>query len=254
MKTEQSRPSTLELAFITHRGMIRSRNEDAIAVGDQIFLGDMDAPATSRIEGSEGLVMVADGMGGHARGELASKSALKILLSRGFPCNDLVSWSDALQGANDGLYDLMAERPDVRGLGTTIVGVAFLPSSLIVFNVGDSRAYRFGNGRITRLTQDDVPMGTITPNARRTGHQITQSLGGRLARTKILPHIQAAPPLQAGECILLCSDGLTDMVSDTDLARVLGNGAGVATRACMLFDMAIQSGGKDNISVIVVAA
>ncbi len=254
MTTDQGISSIIEVASITHRGTVRPRNEDAIAVGDQLLVGDMDAPITSWIEGSAGVIMVADGIGGHARGELASKSALTMLLSRRSPCNDLVSWGDALQEANDGLYDLMAERPDVRGMGTTIVGVAFLPSSLIVFNVGDSRAYRCGDGKLTRLTHDDVPLGTAAPNDRRTRHQITQSLGGRLARTRIIPHIRAAPPLHAGECILLCSDGLTDMVREEDLVHVLGNGEGTAQRASKLFDMAIQSGGHDNISVILASA
>lgn len=252
MTVDMAMSNFIEVAALTHRGAVRPRNEDAVAVGGELLVGDMDAPSMTRMVGPD-VIMVADGMGGHTRGELASLTALTMLLGRRSTCNDLVSWGDALREANDGLYDLMAERPDVRGFGTTIVGVAFLPSSLIVFNVGDSRAYRYGGGKLTRLSHDDIPLGTTGPGIRRT-HQITQSLGGRLARTRIMPHLSAVPPLRAGECILLCSDGLTDMVPEEDLARVLGNDEGLAQRAHRLFDMAVHGGGRDNISVIVAAA
>ena len=135
-----SLPNVISVAAMTHRGAVRPRNEDAVAVGNELLVGDMEAPRAFRITGSAHVIMLADGMGGHARGELASRTALTMLMSRP-TCNNLISWGDALQEANESLYDLMAERPDVRGLGTTIVGVVFSPSSLIVFNVGDSRAY-----------------------------------------------------------------------------------------------------------------
>ena len=238
MNVDVAISSVIEIAALTHRGAIRPRNEDAVAVGTKLLVGDMDAPRTVGMAGSADVIMVADGMGGHARGELASQTALTMLLSRRSTCSDLVSWGDALQEANDGLYDLMAERPDVRGLGTTIVGVVFSPSSLIVFNVGDSRAYRWGDGKLTRLSHDDVPTGAAGPGVRRIHHEITQFLGGRLVRTRITPHLSAVPPLRAGESVLLCSDGLTDMIPEEDLARVLGNGEGAAQRASRLFNMA----------------
>jgi protein phosphatase len=246
-------PNVINVAALTHRGTVRPRNEDAVAIGNELLVGDMEAPREFLIAGLADVIMLADGMGGHAQGELASRAALTMLMS--WPTGtDLVSWDEALQKANEGLYDLMAERPELRGSGTTIVGAAFSLSSLIVFNVGDSRAYRYDGSSLIKLSHDDVPPLKAEFGGKRVHHEITQSLGGRFVRTHIAPHLKAVPPLRTGECILLCSDGLTDMVSEDDLTHALASVETLVQRVRRLFDMAIRGGGRDNISVILAAA
>jgi protein phosphatase len=243
----------IKVAALTHRGAVRDRNEDTIALGRVLLVGDMNTPVLAEVDGETRMLIVADGMGGHARGELASRTALEAILDCGRP-QDILAWREALLFANDRLYDLMRVRPEALGLGTTVVGVAFCADTLIHFNVGDSRAYRHSRGILEQISHDDVPSAPRGPEPRRASHQITQSLGGRLARTRIVPHVSSALPLRPSETILLCSDGLTDMLSDATIREVLDEGAEPSLSACQLMNAALQAGGHDNISVVIAAA
>ncbi len=243
----------IRAAALTHRGAVRERNEDAIALGGVLLTGDMSAPVIAEIDDETRVFIVADGMGGHVRGDLASRTVLEALRERA-SAEDVPSWREALLFANDRLYDLMGERPELLGLGATVVGVAFSRDSLIYFNVGDSRAYRHSRGVLEQVSHDDVPHA---PRRLRSGlgsRQITQSLGGRRARTRITPHITSALPLLPDETILLCSDGLTDMVSDATIRKVLDEAAEPALAARRLLDAALKAGGHDNISVVIATA
>lgn len=243
-----------QVAALTHRGAVRDHNEDFLAVNRSVLGGDMDKPSVwNLVDGSPQVLMVADGMGGHAHGGLASRVALESLVSEPTFFENEATCSTALLAANDRIYDLMQLRPDALGMGTTIVGVALKPPSLIHFNVGDSRIYRHVADRLVRLSHDDVPSGaTNTP--RRASHLITQSLGGQPSRIRIAPHIAVAPPLQRGEVLLLCSDGLTDMVDEKEISGVLDNMSSLDVGARTLFDLAMNAGGLDNITIIIARA
>lgn len=242
----------IRVAAQTHRGMVRDHNEDAIALGKVLLTGDMAAPIVAEIADETRMLVVTDGMGGHLAGELASRTALESLRERAYP-QDIPGWREALQQANDRLYDVMRERPKVRGMGTTIVGVAFYAEELICFNVGDSRGYRHSRGALQQLSRDDVPESS-DGSVRRVSSHITQSLGGLIVRRKIAPHVAAAPSLEPGETILLCSDGLTDMVNDRTISRILDAPAEPAVMARRLVNAALVAGGHDNISVVVASA
>lgn len=242
----------IRVAAQTHRGMVRDHNEDAIALGKVLLTGDMAAPIVTKIDDETRMLVVTDGMGGHLAGELASRTSLEWLRDRECP-RDVTGWCEALQEANNRLYDVMRERPKVRGMGTTIVGVAFYAEELIYFNVGDSRAYRHSRGALQQLSHDDVPEAS-DGSGRRVSSQITQSLGGLVVRRKIVPHVAAAPSLGPGETILLCSDGLTDMVNDRTISRILDADAEPIVTARRLVNGALVAGGHDNISVVVAVA
>ena len=182
------------------------------------------------------------------------RTALKILIEHQSDCATPSGCAEALQVANHRLYDLMEEEPATAGLGTTVVGAVVGPNGLISFNVGDSRIYRHGENSFVRLSEDDVPFGTIDFRGPRVSHQITQSLGGRLARTAISPHVSEGPPLAEGESLLLCSDGLTDMLPEIDIGKVMTNVTEPAACVARLMECALDAGGHDNVSIIVVRA
>lgn len=241
--------AVIEAAAITHRGSVRDQNEDTVSLGGVILTGDMERARALRLDDERPVLMIADGMGGHARGELASRLALETLQQ--FPnLSDVLEWRNAIQSANNRIYDFMLERPELIGLGSTLVGVAFCSESLIFFNVGDSRAYRHSFGKLKQVSHDDVPDLPRTGRQTRPTHQITQSLGGRRVRTRVSPHVQSSLTLSPDETILLCSDGLTDMVSEKELLQALDSIRPPAACADYLLKLALAAGGNDNISVI----
>ena len=111
-------------------------------------------------------------------------------------------------------YRLQAYTRATLREGAAIVGPIASREQIICFNVSDSRAYRYGTGQLARITPDDVPKGEASPRAIRLSREIKQSLGGRLIPTRVQPHISCVPALCQDEVLLLCGDGLTDMVSD----------------------------------------
>jgi protein phosphatase len=241
-------------AALTHPGLLRERNEDAVAFDGQLLLGEMKAPRVASLKAERSVLMVADGMGGHLGGDVASRTALEALLTKSVGCRDVAGWTQALQHANDALYDLMARRPSVWGLGTTVVGAVLSPDALIHFNIGDSRAYVYSGDELVRLSEDDVPIGTTGPQPGRSNHRITQCLGGQRERTRVAPHIARISPLAFEETLLLCSDGLTDMVAEADIEKALDTAVDPAKCVMRLLQMALEGGGEDNVSVIVATA
>jgi serine/threonine protein phosphatase PrpC len=142
----------------------------------------------------------------------------------------------------------MQSAPDSGGMGTTIVGAVISESSLICFNVGDSRVYRFIPPKLVRLSRDDVPASE--QNTIRATHFITQSLGGHDMRTSVQPHVRSFLPLGPNEFLMLCSDGLSDLVTETEIAKTMENHRGPLRVVHRLFQLAMQAGGSDNISIV----
>lgn len=230
------------ITAFTHRGRVRPQNEDAVVVGEWIAQGDMAEPCSFRHALDEPIVCaVADGLGGHMAGEVASRHAAQRLAAEGGRLGSAQAVEEALHRINDELYRAMAQDPACVGMGTTIVGLV-LSGKLVRFNAGDSRLYRFDGGHLSQLSIDDTPPGP------RSG-RITQSLGGVWPEAALHPHV-AEEPLIPPARFLLCSDGLTDMVGDREIARCLA--LADADAALQLFDLAMRAGGADNISVVLV--
>jgi serine/threonine protein phosphatase PrpC len=242
----------LEISALTNVGLTRKSNEDAIAVGSELICENIFGPKHFTLPSNNCVLMIADGMGGHSQGALASKTALSFLVQTSGSATEIFQWENALHFANDAIYDCMERTPLARGMGTTIVGVAIGDSGIIHFNVGDSRLYRHSSGMLLRLSHDDVPLGTSGPSTSRSSHLITQSLGGRRTNTGIRPHVGVTSPLTEGDTLLLCSDGLTDMVADKVVASTLDRILDLEKCVSTLLDLALANGGRDNISIIAV--
>lgn len=234
----------------THVGCRRENNED------RVF-----------IDTSRGLLVLADGMGGQLAGEVASEQAISTVVSyvqNEWPDNGASgngSLGELLIGcigeANSAIYRRAAQDMNLKGMGTTIVIAICRGSQVNIAHVGDSRAYLFRDGKLQQLTGDHslvaemVTAGEITSQEART-HQLrsvlTRSLGNQPA---VSPEIQEFSWSQ-DDLLLLCSDGLTGMVEDRGLEKILRRHAKDLERSCEELIRAAKSmGGIDNISVIV---
>ena len=246
-------PVRLHATAFTDQGAVRASNEDTIAVGDCITSGPMDGPLVLEHTVTAPLIcLVADGMGGHAAGEVASRTVAERLSRRAAEATDEVRVARLLHEANDELFGLMNESPVWYGMGTTVAGVVVAPSGVLVFNVGDSRAYRIEAGGLVQLSTDDTP-GPKLPDGRTavyTSSIITQALGGYgpdRPGERIAPHV-LSEPLADGARYLICSDGLTDLLDAAAIEELLGEDDQASARA--LFEGAMARGGDDNISLI----
>ena len=204
-----------------------------------------------------GLVAVADGMGGHNAGEVASATALEALraaVASGEPLRE------AIEGANEAVLEKSESNREFYGMGTTLTaGMLGTDGSLTIGHVGDSRAYFIRGGELRQITDDHslveelVRGGELTPEQAEVHPQrsiITRALG-------IDPQVDVDVypiELQAGDRILLCSDGLTTMVRPEEIANILGGEPDPRRAAQLLVDAANAAGGEDNITAVIVEA
>ena len=226
---------------VTHPGR-RTTNEDAFLV-----------------DANRGLFVVADGMGGHNAGEVASSLAVKAIgefLADGTPAS-LNVLDEALRLANDHILTVAGEKPDYTGMGTTVVAVYLRDGEAIYAHAGDSRVYLWHKGRLTQLTRDDswvaAAMNGISDDARELEqhpmrHVLTKVVG---LREDLEPSMGACP-FTAGDMLLLCSDGLHGSVGDELISQTLGHEASARDAAETLVKLALEAGASDNVTVIVV--
>lgn len=243
-------PVRLRATAFTHQGAVRPGNEDTIAIGDWIRRLPMAAPAVLEHEVSTPLIcLVADGMGGHAAGEVASRTVAEHLSRRAAEATDDAATVRLLHETNAELYALMQESPVWTGMGTTVAGLVVAPSGVLVFNVGDSRAYRIDQGGLVQLSTDDTPGPKLADGrtAAMSSNLITQSLGGAYQLAGIDPHV-LSEPLEDGARYLICSDGLSDLLDRKTMEQLLDRDDAASAEA--LFEAAMAQGGNDNISLI----
>ena len=246
-------PAAVSLGAFTHIGMRRQGNQDAFCA-----LGGTEAP-----NGADGFVAVADGMGGHSAGEVASSMAVDNLLRRlrsqkrraaSGASDDGLGLTEAVRHVGERLHR-EAARPELRGMGTTLTAALLAGGSLHIAHVGDSRAYLLRDGRLQQLTRDhswvgeQVAAGLLTPAEARVHPRrniLTRALG---------PKPQAdidstETSLKAEDTLMLCSDGLHTLISDDELVQELSGGK--PQEACeRLVEEANARGGSDNITVVV---
>lgn len=226
-------------ASATDIGRVRDHNEDAVAPHHEG-------------EGSERLVAgVADGMGGHVGGEVASAVALDAALATG---GDVVA---RVEAANRAVVDAAKADPRLWGMGTTLTLAVIADDTIDIGHIGDSRAYLLHDGGLTQLTDDHsliaemVASGELDPSD--ASHHpyrsvITRAIG--LDETVEVDRVQR--DLVDGDRLLLCTDGLTSMVDDSQIRTMLEDQSGPAETARALVDAANAAGGFDNTSVVVV--
>lgn len=225
----------------TRAGLIRAANEDRWRVGG--IAGDAaDGNWSGVLPVGRPWALVADGMGGHGAGEVASSIAIEALC-RHFDSDGPSDMHSAIAAANWAVFAAMDEPPGRKAMGTTVAGFCRTGAGATVFNVGDSRIYLLRDGRLKLLSVDD----TLPRRSSGRSHALTQSLGGTSVPLPLAPHVAAIEPA-AGDTLLLCTDGLTDMLDDVEILARLR--AETPNPAAALADAAVEAGGRDNVTVI----
>lgn len=220
----------------THVGCVRACNEDYLEVSSRPPEGKLDR-WRGNVSNEGGWALVADGMGGMAAGEVASELAVELLRPAMHLLEGKADVTLALDATNAALFDAMVRNPALEGMGTTIAGIALRDTEALAFNVGDSRIYSFLGQELTKRSRDHV-IG---------GNQLTQCLGAS-GQIILLPHVESFE-LEPNSKLLICSDGLTDMLGDDQIAKSLATTS--ADPAWKLVQEALKEGGVDNISVVV---
>lgn len=231
----------------THVGRVRASNEDRCRTPSWNTFGANES-WIGRIDRPGGWAVVADGMGGHGAGEIASETAVRALAGLLGGANSPSQIASAVMAANHAVHDAMTGPGGRPAMGTTVVGIRMGVDNGTVFNVGDSRAYLLRDRELRMLSVDHTPTPGSTSSAR--SHALTQSLGGTLTKRMLSPHVESFAPRQ-GDIVLLCTDGLTDLVDDDRIAVILRQKPPQPAEA--LVNAALQAGGRDNVTVVVVA-
>jgi PPM family protein phosphatase len=268
-------PLTVRSFGLADPGKVRETNEDQFLIATllkalQVERTSLPQPKVQHSSDRSYLFVVADGMGGHAGGEKASALAIDSVESfildtfkwfahlKGHEQDQvLADFQKALGHANTRVLAEAAERPELRGMGTTLTLAYSLNDELFVAHVGDSRCYLCRHGILYRLTRDHTLVEEMVSHGalpaeeaaqHRWRHVITNAVGGDSAEVKVEVH---KVHLEGGDRVLLCSDGLTEMVPDEEINHVLQTEA-EPERACRrLATRANEAGGKDNITVVV---
>lgn len=231
---------SLRFAAGSHKGMIREGNEDSGYAGPR-------------------LLAIADGMGGAAAGEVASSEAIStiVALDDDVPGSDiLTSLGTAVQRANDQLRSMVEEDPQLEGMGTTLTALLWTGQRLGLVHVGDSRAYLLRDGVLTQITQDHTWVQRLVDEGRITEEEATTHPQRSLLMRALGSGDHVEPDLsirevRAGDRYLICSDGLSGVVSHQTLEDTLASYQGPQETVQELIQLALRGGGPDNITVIV---
>ncbi|RBY88675.1 PP2C family serine/threonine-protein phosphatase [Blastococcus sp. TF02A-26] len=228
----------LRYAARSDRGLVRGNNQDSVYAGPR-------------------LLAVADGMGGHAAGDVASKvviAALEHLDEDAPPSDMLQALRSAVFDGSEHLREVIRESPQLEGMGTTLTAVLFAGGRLALCHVGDSRAYLLRDGELTQITHDDTFVQTLIDDGRITqeeaNHHPQRSLLLRALNGQDVDPDLSMREARAGDRYLLCSDGLSGVVSEETIATTLAD-PDPQSCADRLIELALRSGGPDNITVIV---
>ncbi len=231
---------SLRFAAGSHKGMIREGNEDSGYAGPR-------------------LLAIADGMGGQAAGEVASSEVISTLvtLDDDIPGSDiLTSLGTAVQRANDQLRAMVEEDPQLEGMGTTLTALLWTGQRLGLVHVGDSRAYLLRDGVLTQITQDHTWVQRLVDEGRITEEEATTHPQRSLLMRALGSGDHVEPDLsirevRAGDRYLICSDGLSGVVSHQTMEETLASYQGPQETVQELIQLALRGGGPDNITVII---
>ena len=255
--SDSSAEKARKIGMLTDVGQVRPVDEDSILAADLSF--GVNSESSKFL-----LLAVADGMGGHAKGEEASKIALNAIARAVIP--DLLNNTSftkilekGIQNANQDILDYTAKNPEASGMGTTSVCAVVKDNQIHLANVGDSRAYRVSDDEICRVTKDHsyvqalIDEGDITEEQAREHprkNEITRAVG-------IMPSIEVDTmklTLDSDESLLLCCDGVIAHLSDDDIHKIIRDSADPQTACQEIVDLANERGGSDNISLIILSS
>jgi protein phosphatase len=250
----------------TDIGLLRHNNEDSFIIIDKSSVG-------FDLQKNGMLFVVADGIGGHAAGEIASRMACEQTISayygnegkledgRDASTMTMERLEKAIRTTHDNIVDFANARAELRGMGTTLSALLLKEDKAFIAHVGDSRIYRCRNAVCDRMTVDHtkkqelIDLGRIEPNQENIryfdyyGHIITQAIGGYDDLGTIFTRTEN---LQPGDLFLLCTDGLHDRVTDEEIQGILTSNTQPQAACDELVRSAIERGGHDNVTVIVI--
>ena len=238
------------MAGLSDPGQLRGQNEDSIAIHPEL-----------------GLAVLADGMGGHQAGEVASGMAVEIVTRhfenrewqpspRAPRTSDAEVVLEAIRKANSAIYEAGHENPDREGMGSTVVVAAFYDDRICIGHVGDSRLYRLRNNTLEQITKDHSVVQELVNRGIFTAEEARQSVARNLVTRAlgvdaVIEADVSEEPVRDGDIYLLCSDGLNDVLPDEQICAIVNrHGVDLDAAAHELVDRANQGGGPDNISVI----
>jgi serine/threonine protein phosphatase PrpC len=231
---------------LTDKGKARSSNQDYVFCAD------------NPIGNLPNLYIVADGMGGHKAGDLASKCAVNEVVKHIKKCTlkePISILKESIDIANNMILKKSIKNPEYEGMGTTLVAATILDKTMYVANIGDSRLYLV-NDKLQQVTKDHslveemVDMGELDKNSARV-HVNKNIITKALGVDEELEADYFKVKISDKDIVLLCSDGLTNMVEDTEIYDIVHKGDAPDDMALKLIEAANQNGGKDNISVVI---
>jgi serine/threonine protein phosphatase PrpC len=271
-----SASARIEVAGLSHPGMVRANNEDHFLIGrfgrflETLHTNVPDGEVPKRVDEIGYGMLVADGVGGNVAGELASRLAISTLVHLFLQTPDWFlrveehDWmqevirrtTERYEQVNAALTEQVRNDPDLRGFATTLTMAASLGRRLLIAHVGDSRAYLVRDGQLRLLTRDHTMaqamaqaglIGSEQVATHRMRHVLLKALGDPDHRIEPDVHEHT---LDDGDCLLLCSDGLTEMVDDNTITRIVGGSERAAQICERLVNAALKAGGKDNVTAV----
>ena len=244
--------SKFDITAASRVGCIRSNNEDMVLVWDRYIRNDSYRTEIDTASLDRFVIALADGMGGHNAGEVASQETLSNLH---FFINDLPSGMapgdfyeticEWLNSVNIRIASRGVANPELADMGTTLVGIISYDHKFYWINCGDSRLYRYRDGQLKQLTTDHS-LSNMT-GTKRHSNIITNCIGAG-CKTSFIDQYEFTDDIHSGDVFVLCSDGLNDMLPDEQIQQVLAEHA----EANDLCQAAIDAGGYDNVSVCVI--
>jgi serine/threonine protein phosphatase PrpC len=238
----------IAVSGLSHVGLVRDSNEDSLVIGPwTLCTTQTESPQTLVFPlGSPLVVAVADGLGGHPGGELASALVVRQLARAGPRMDGSREIRGVLEECNRAVYEVASSNPQLTTMGTTVAGLAVTREQVFTFNVGDSRVYLVVPDGLQQRSVDDRPSagGALAKNI------VTQTLGGHHEFSAVDVHV-ASSPLSADACYLICTDGLSDAVPTEALAQILHDHQN-GRAAFELWKAAMEAGGPDNVTLAVI--
>jgi len=244
----------MHVSGLTDTGQVRNHNEDVLF------------HSTEPVGPLPNLFIVADGMGGHNAGEVASSKSLEHCCNFIRNSTDPVSATPndirdilvaAAQQANRNVFELSVSNREYSGMGTTFSACAIIGNTLVVAHIGDSRIYTISPGGITQITTDHTYVEEMVQAGK-----ISRSEARTHPRRNVLTKVLGCDPMTAADgtihslegvdSVLLCSDGLTDMITDEQILEIVTQNTSIEARSEVLINAANQEGGRDNITAIII--
>ena len=223
--------------YITDPGKVRERNEDCVSIVENMT--------------KEVMMIVADGMGGHKDGEVASSIALNLICDR---FKDAINWiQSTVSEANASIFKYVKDHPLSEGMGTTIVLAILTPSFLLIGNIGDSSGYIFKNSKLHKITVDHTLVNLLVKSGELTEEEAKNHPKKNVLMKALGSTINVEMDIFNVELnidgIFLCSDGLTNMLDDSQISKVLSEDTDIKSKLEKLVFKANNRGGNDNISI-----